>query len=115
MLKALLFFNLLYAVDEIHFHFATGISAVAPANILFVLVLLAMRGKEYRRFADPSQRILYAPWQRIDLRRFRPAKKAEYLWYIGTARPVALPDGARILFSTPNSFLARLANSSEPS
>ena len=45
MLKALLFFNLLYVVNEIHFHLATGIPAVAPANILFVLILLAMRGK----------------------------------------------------------------------
>ncbi|MEW9854238.1 hypothetical protein [Novosphingobium sp. M1R2S20] len=77
--------------------------------------MLGMRQKEYRRFADPSQRIVYAPWQRIDLRRFRAGKKADYLWYIGTARPVALPDGARILFRTPNSFLARLANPPESS
>jgi len=77
--------------------------------------LLSMREPGYRRFADPSQRILYAPWQKIDLRKFRAAKKADYLWYIGTARPVALPDGARILFRTPNSFLARLANPAEPS
>ncbi len=91
-------------------------SAMENSNFALPNVhMLAMRGREYRRFADPSQRILYAPWQKIDLRRFRPAKKAEYLWYIGTARPVALPDGARILFSTPNSFLARLANPAKPS
>ena len=77
--------------------------------------LLSMAEHDYRRFADPSQRILYAPWQKIDLRRFKPAKQADYLWYIGTAHPVALPDGARILFSTPNSFLARLANRPESS
>jgi O-antigen ligase len=45
MLKALLFFNLLYVVNEIHFHLATGIPAVAPANILFLLILWAMRSK----------------------------------------------------------------------
>ena len=77
--------------------------------------LLSMREKDYRRFADPSQRILYAPWQKIDLRKFKAAKKADFLWYIGTKRPVALPDGARILFRTPNSFLAQLAKPAESS
>lgn len=71
--------------------------------------MLSMREKAYR-FADPTQRILYSSHQRIDLRKFRPAFHAEYLWFIGTTRPVALPDGARILYSTPNSFLARLAS-----
>lgn len=70
--------------------------------------MLAMREKAYR-FADPTQRILYAPNQRVDLRKFRPAIHAEYLWFIGKVKPVALPDGARILYSTPDSFLARLA------
>ncbi len=77
--------------------------------------LLSMAQPGYKRFADPSQRILYAPWQKIDLRRFKAAKKAEYLWYIGTVHPVSLPDGAEILFSTPNSFLARLANPAKSS
>jgi O-antigen ligase len=45
MLKALLFFNLLYVVNEIHFHLATGIPALAPANILFLVILLVMRSK----------------------------------------------------------------------
>ncbi|MBB4859107.1 hypothetical protein HNO88_002433 [Novosphingobium chloroacetimidivorans] len=77
--------------------------------------LMSMADPEYKRFADPSQRILYAPWQKIDLRRFKPAKKADYLWYIGNVHPVALPDGARILFRTPNSFLARLAKPAKSS
>ncbi|WP_260927287.1 hypothetical protein [Novosphingobium sp. 9] len=71
--------------------------------------MLSMRDQTYR-FADPSHRILYGPDQDIDLRKFRPARHADYLWYIGTRKPVALPDGARIIFSTPNSFLARLAS-----
>ncbi len=101
-----------------HFGSYAVVRRSAAENSNFALPgvhLLSMAEPGYRRFADPSQRILYAPWQKIDLRRFRAAKKADYLWYIGTAKPVALPDGARILFRTPNSFLARLAKSPESS
>ena len=69
--------------------------------------MLSMRETRYR-FNDPTQRILYSPNQRIDLRKFKPARHADYLWFIGNVRPVALPDGARIVHSTPDSFLARL-------
>ena len=69
--------------------------------------MLSMRETKYR-FNDPTQRILYSPEQRIDLRKFKPARHADYLWFIGNVRPVALPDGARIVYSAPNSFLARL-------
>ena len=69
--------------------------------------MLAMREQKYR-FNDPTQRILYWPNQRIDLRKFKPARHADYLWFIGNVHPVAVPDGSRIVFSTPNSFLARL-------
>lgn len=71
--------------------------------------MLSMRETRYR-FNDPTQRILYSANQKIDLRKFKPARHADYLWYIGKIRPVAVPDGARIVFSTPNSFLARLPN-----
>lgn len=69
--------------------------------------MLSMRETRYR-FNDPTQRILYSRGQRIDLRKFKPARHADYLWYIGDAKPVALPDGARIVYSTTHSFLARL-------
>lgn len=69
--------------------------------------MLSMREKRYR-FNDPTQRILYSSFQRIDLRKFKPARHADYLWFIGDVHPVALPDGARIVYSTRNSFLARL-------
>ena len=69
--------------------------------------MLAMRETRFR-FNDPTQRILYSSSQHIDLRKFKPARHADYLWFIGTLQPVALPDGARIVFSTRNSFLARL-------
>ncbi|PEQ12816.1 hypothetical protein B2G71_11035 [Novosphingobium sp. PC22D] len=74
--------------------------------------MLSMRDTRFW-FADPMQRVMYSPGQKIDLRKFRPARHADYLWFMGTVRPVALPDGARILYSTPNSFLARLANRGE--
>ncbi|HVU53014.1 MAG TPA: O-antigen ligase family protein [Polyangia bacterium] len=46
LLKGLLFFNLLYTVNELHFRFlSTGIPAVAPVNILFLLILWAMKDK----------------------------------------------------------------------
>lgn len=69
--------------------------------------MLSMRETKYR-FNDPTQRILYSDNQHIDLRKFKPARHADYLWYIGEAQPVALPDGARIVYSTSNSILARL-------
>jgi hypothetical protein len=71
--------------------------------------MLSMRETRYR-FNDPTQRILYSPRQRIDLRKFKPARHADYLWYIGDKKPVGIPDGARIVYATPNSFLARLPN-----
>ncbi len=69
--------------------------------------MLSMREQSYR-FDDPTQRILYSTYQRIDLRKFRPAFHADYLWYIGNSQPVALPDGAHIIYETDNSFLARM-------
>jgi hypothetical protein len=46
MLRFLLFFNLLFDVNELHFQFLqTGIPAVAPINVLFLLILWAMRNK----------------------------------------------------------------------
>ncbi|WP_374414766.1 hypothetical protein [Novosphingobium colocasiae] len=71
--------------------------------------MLSMRDSDYR-FADPTQRILYSGGQQIDLRKFRPANHADFLWFIGTVEPVALPDGAHVIYSTEHSFLARLAN-----
>jgi O-antigen ligase len=44
-LKALLFFHLMYVVNQIHLPWETGIPGVAPSNLLFVLTLLALQGK----------------------------------------------------------------------
>ena len=46
MLKFLLFFNLLFDVNELHFKFlSTGIPAVAPINLLFLLIIWQLKKK----------------------------------------------------------------------
>jgi hypothetical protein len=44
-LKGLLFFILLYAVNQIHFKWETNVPGLAPVNLLFLLIIFAMRGK----------------------------------------------------------------------
>jgi hypothetical protein len=61
-------------------------------------------------FIDPSQRIMHGPGEPIDLAAFAPAREADFLWYIGRNTPVRLPPGAVVIYRTPRSFLARLAN-----
>ena len=63
-------------------------------------------------FADPSQRILQMSDAPVDLARFAPAAKADYLWYVGDKEPASLPAGAVIIWRSGHSLLARLANSS---
>jgi len=45
VLKLLLFFQLLFVVNQLHFPWETGIPALAPTNLIFLLALLFMRGK----------------------------------------------------------------------
>lgn len=61
-------------------------------------------------FVDPSHRVMHWPGRPIYLHDFKPAKQADYLWYFGKEMPTTLPPGTRVLFATPHSFLARLAN-----
>ncbi|MDR2857148.1 MAG: hypothetical protein LBV50_04800 [Novosphingobium sp.] len=61
-------------------------------------------------FVDPSHRVIHWRGRAIDLRHFRPARHADYLWYIGREAPAAMPPGARVIFATRHSFLAKLAN-----
>jgi hypothetical protein len=61
-------------------------------------------------FVDPSHRVVHWPKRPINLQNFKPAKQADYLWYIGQQGPTTLPPGTRVLFATRHSFLARLAN-----
>ena len=61
-------------------------------------------------FVDPSHRMFTWPGQHIDLARFRPAAHAQYLWYVGEEEPAVLPSDAQVIYRTPGSLLARLAN-----
>jgi hypothetical protein len=61
-------------------------------------------------FVDPAHRILLWPGQQVDLSRFEPARHADYLWYFGREVPAKMPRGAQVLYTTRQSFLARLAN-----
>jgi hypothetical protein len=61
-------------------------------------------------FVDPSQRVIHWRGQKIDLAAFAPARKADYLWYFGRLRPDTMPKGAKVIYATDTSFLARLAN-----
>ena len=70
--------------------------------------MLVLRGGG---FADPSQRIFYAPGEKIDLAAFEPAEGADYLWYFGRVAPDRLPDHAQVLHRSRVSILARLAKS----
>jgi O-antigen ligase len=45
-LKILLFVQIVYVVNAVHFPWETGVPGVAPANVLLLLILLLMRGKE---------------------------------------------------------------------
>ena len=60
-------------------------------------------------FVDPSHRVTHWPKRPIYLHNFKPAKQADYLWYIGQQGPTTLPPGTKVLFATRHSFLARLA------
>lgn len=59
-------------------------------------------------FIDPSHRVFHRPGQPVDLSRFAPARKADYLWYIGKVEPTRLPAGAQVIYRTQGSLLARL-------
>jgi O-Antigen ligase len=45
VLKFLLFFQLLFVVNQVHFPWETGIPALAPVNLIMLLTLLAMRNQ----------------------------------------------------------------------
>jgi hypothetical protein len=65
---------------------------------------------ETEDFTDPSQRVLVETGQHPDLADFAPARRADWLWYVGEREPTRLPPGAQIVFRTHHSLLARLAN-----
>lgn len=60
-------------------------------------------------FIDPSHRVFHSRGQPIDLSAFPPARKADYLWYLGAEEPTKLPAGATVIYRAPETLLARLA------
>ncbi len=60
-------------------------------------------------FTDPSQRIFTSRGRPVDLAAFAPARGMDYLWYVGRTEQARLPVGAKVIFRTPGSLLARLA------
>jgi hypothetical protein len=75
--------------------------------------MLRLKGK-YADFIDPSQRIVAMPGVPIDLSRFAPAARADYLWYIGANPLGKLPPGARVIYRARGSVLAQLAKPAAP-
>jgi len=61
-------------------------------------------------FVDASQRIVLKGGERADLAAFVPARRAQFLWYVGDEPPLRLPAGAVVIHATQHSLLARLAN-----
>jgi O-antigen ligase len=53
LLTVLLFVQLLHVVNQVHFPWETGIPGIAPTNLIFLLVLLAMRGRQETVQARP--------------------------------------------------------------
>jgi hypothetical protein len=53
LLKFVLFAQLVHVVNQIHFKWTTGIPGVVPTNLIFLAVLLLMRGKEETVTAKP--------------------------------------------------------------
>ena len=70
--------------------------------------MLSVRGAK-PPFSDPTQRVLAAPGETVDLSGFEPAEQADYLWYFGENEVSALPAGAQVLHTTDISLLARVA------
>lgn len=60
-------------------------------------------------FADPSHRVFHRKGRPVDLSRFAPAARADWLWYVGEVEPARLPPGARVVWRTRGALLARLA------
>ena len=58
---------------------------------------------------DPSQRLILADAQKVDMAHFAPARNADYLWYVGNRDPDTMPAGAVVVWREGHALLARLA------
>jgi hypothetical protein len=74
VLKGALFFLLMYVVNELHFHWQTGIPAIAPVNLMFLLVLLGML------FTEPDEIEIEQPILKKPMLYFFGALTFSFLW-----------------------------------
>jgi hypothetical protein len=82
--------------------------ALTNANFAVPTIHMLRLRRSVPDFADPTQRLNYRAGQPIDLSKFKPARQADYLWYIGSVEPKALPAGATVVYRTEGSLLARM-------
>lgn len=82
--------------------------ALTNANFAIPTIHMLSLRRHRHGFNDPTQRYNYRAGQPIDLSMFKPARQADYLWYIGSVEPVALPPGAKVVYRTQGSILARM-------
>jgi len=82
--------------------------ALTNANFAVPTIHMLSLKRPVPYFNDPTQRYNYRPGQPIDLSAFKPARQADYLWYIGEVEPSALPAGAEVVYRTQGSILARM-------
>lgn len=81
----------------------------ALVNANFAVAHIHMLSLRQGGYTDPSQRLLQFAAAPVDLARFKPAAKADWLWYVGDKEPASLPPGATVVWRRGHSFLARLA------
>lgn len=83
----------------------------ALTNCNFALPGVHMLGlaKLDAKFVDPHHH-LKVPWgYKRDLRRYRPARVADYLWLVNPQLVARYPDGAKVIWRGRHSLLLRLA------
>ena len=81
----------------------------ALVNANFAVRDIHMLSLRHGGWSDPSQRILQLADVPVDLAQFKPAREADYLWYVGDKEPATMPAGAQVLWRDGHALLARLA------
>jgi hypothetical protein len=80
----------------------------ALVNANFAVAHIHMLTLRDGGYADPSQRLLQMPSAPVLLDRFKPAARADWLWYVGGKPAASLPAGAVVVWRYGDSVLARL-------
>ncbi|HWU02160.1 MAG TPA: hypothetical protein VN222_05420, partial [Novosphingobium sp.] len=86
--------------------------ALTNANFAVANVHMLHLKPEIPGFVDPSQRIIEAASQPLDLAGFAPAEHADWLWYVGDRQPDTLPAGAMV-WRSDHGLLLRLSHAGD--